>query len=95
MTVYTDVKKDSNSVAVMCGVSDFDGSVMPIQIDPVTGGILAAITVVSDDIPVVVVRALKDQNGAATIIGASDTSGVIVPSMYHVNSQLFADVIAI
>lgn len=87
-------RKDVNGVSTLCGVSDLDGSVMPIQIDPVTGYILAKLTAVSNDTPVLSNGwARKDVNGSATILGvADDSSGLLVPAMYNVNGQLFVDV---
>lgn len=95
MTVYTDVKKDGNSVSVLCGKSDLDGSVLPIQIDPVTGRILVEIHVVADESGLFFSgRAAKDGNSVATILGvADDASNLIVPAIDHRNGLVFCDLI--
>ncbi len=70
MATYTNARKDVNSASVLCGVSDLDGSVMPLQIDPVTGALLVVLTIVPDDTPVLSPdRAQKDVNGSPTLLG--------------------------
>lgn len=95
MSTYQNARKDANSVAVLCGISDADGSVMPIQIDPVTGGILAEIYIVTEDTHVLPPGlALKDANSSPTLLGiADDASGLLVPVMHHETGYLFADVL--
>lgn len=92
---YANVEKDANSVAVLCGKSDLDGSVLPFQIDPVTGYILAEIYIVADEASVLSSgRAAKDGNSVATILGvADDSSGFLVPVIDHRNNYFFADLV--
>lgn len=90
---YTNARKDANSVATMCGISDLDGSVMPLQFDPVTGRLLIEVYVVTDEGGQTVNRARKDSNSVSTIIGVSDTTGVLIPIIDHRNGYLFCDVI--
>lgn len=93
--IYTNARKDANSVATLCGISDLDGSVMPIQIDPVTRGILIEVTSVSDNTSVLSPGwAQKDPNSVATILGtADDSSGLLVPGVDRRNNLLWIDFI--
>lgn len=91
MATYQNARKDVNSVATLCGISDLDGSVMPLQIDPVTNAVLVEVTSVSS-LPTVLSPgyALKDVNSVATQLGvADDGSGLLVPTVYHVNGTLY------
>ena len=93
MTTYLNARLDANSVSVLCGKSDSDNSVMPFQIDPVTGYILAEITLVADETSVLSDGwAQKDANSVSTLLGvADDSSGLLVPVIDRRNSYFYAD----
>lgn len=93
--MYANARHDENSVPTLCGISDLDGSVIPIQIDPVTGRILIELMNSINNSPVLSGgRAAKDGNSVATILGtADDGSGVLIPGIYHTNQLLFVDLI--
>lgn len=90
---FFNARKDVNSVSTLCGVSDLDGSVMPVLIDPVTGGVLVEVTFVVNDTPVLSHGwAMKDVNSSSTLLGvADDGSGLLVPAMYQGTASLFVD----
>lgn len=89
------LNKDENSVAILGGVSDLDGSVLPIQIDPVSGGILIEVYIVSDGTSVLSAgRAGKDGNSSSTLLGvADDASGLLIPGFDNRNNYLWMDIL--
>ena len=97
MTTYLNARVDANSVSVLCGKSDSDNSVMPFQIDPVTGYVLAEITIVADDTSVLSSGwAQKDANSVSTLLGsADDFSGLLVPVIDRRNNYLYADLLVV
>lgn len=97
MTTYLNARLDGNNVSVLCGKSDLDNSVMPFQIDPVTGAILAELDIVTDSTSILSpARAQKDVNSVATLLGvADDSSGLLVPVIDRRNNLLYVDVLEI
>lgn len=95
MAVYSQSRKDVNSSSILCGVSDLDGSVMPLLIDPVTGRLLVVVTNVTNNSPIISDQiAKKDVNGSPTLLGVSDADGLLVPAIYNVTSQVFLDLLS-
>ncbi len=92
---YQNAQHDANSVPTYCGVSSVDGSVIPIQIDPVTGRVLIEITGVTDESSVTSPEwAQKDANSTATVLAVkSDMSGLGVPVIDRRNNLLFVDIL--
>jgi hypothetical protein len=68
--------KDANSVSTFMAVDNVTGSPVPVQIDPVTGRILAELYLVADT-TTTPVPVEKDANSVATVAAlADDSSGV-------------------
>ena len=93
MSIYQNARRDINGVSVLCGVSDLDGSVMPLQIDPVTGRLLIEIVGATNASPVLSHGwAVKDANGTATLLGVTDNAtGLLIPEIYNGNSRLWVE----
>lgn len=86
---------DENSVSTIYGVSSVDGvTILPLQIDPVTGRVLAEIDGTLDVTSVLKDRAIKDDNSVATMLAvADDDSGVLPLMMDSTNNKVFVDLV--
>ncbi len=87
--------KDVNSVSPLCGTDDVTGLPVPIQLDPVTGRVLAELYIVSSSTSTLSpTRSLKDVNSVSALLGlADDSSGLLVPVIDHRNGYLYADLL--
>jgi hypothetical protein len=77
--------KDANSSSVLMGIDNVTGLPVPIQIDPVTGYVLAKLIEISNDPISLIDRAVKDGNSSSTLIGEKDDgSGV---ESFHIRAS--------
>lgn len=88
--------KDENSVATMVAADSVTGLPSPIQIDPVTGRIMAEIYSVTTSVPVFSENeALKDENSVSTTTGIldSDSTKALTCLIDNRNGFLYADIL--
>lgn len=86
-------KIDSNSVSTFCGIDSVTGDPIPVQIDPVTGRILAELYLVSD-VTTTPVPVEKDANSVSTVVAQADNSSLLYSVVFDTRNKLcLADIL--
>lgn len=93
----SDAKTGANREKVCLGISTADATVvLPIKIDPITGGVILDHTFVADTVPVLETNALKRDENRVPVGGGEtdDASRDVLPLLFDSrNDTLWVDLL--